>query len=41
MAQYIHDNTEDEFNHFAFINAYLTAQGATTVNLDPFRTLPS
>jgi hypothetical protein len=41
MAQYIHDNTEDEFTHFTFINAYLTAQGAETVNLDPFRTLPS
>ena len=23
MAQYIHDNTEDEFTHFTFINAYL------------------
>src|SRR5690242_11811016 len=23
MAQYIHDNTEDEFTHFSFINAYL------------------
>ena len=41
MAQYIHDNTEDEFTHFTFINAYLTAQGAETINLDPFRTLPS
>jgi hypothetical protein len=41
MAQYIHDNTEDEFTHFTFINAYLTAHGAKTVNLDRFRTLPS
>jgi Ferritin-like domain len=41
MAQYIHDNTEDEFTHFTFINAYLAAQGAETVDLDPFRTLPS
>jgi hypothetical protein len=41
MAQYIHDNTEDEFTHFTFIDAYLTAQGAETINMDPFRTLPS
>jgi len=41
MPQYIHDNTEDEFTHFAFLNAYLTAQGADPINLDQFRTLPS
>src|SRR6266702_7966197 len=41
MAQYIHDNTEDEFTHFTFINAYLMAHGARTVNLNRFRTLPS
>src|SRR5258708_2416808 len=41
MSQYIHDNTEDEFSHFTFINAYLTANGAAPVNLDKFRTLPS
>jgi hypothetical protein len=41
MAQYIHDNTDDEFTHFTFINAYLKAHGAAPVNLDPFRTLPS
>src|SRR5258707_206517 len=41
MPQYIHDNTEDEFSHFTFINAYLTANGAAPVNLDKFRTLPS
>jgi len=40
MAQYIHDNTEDEFTHFTFINAYLTARGGQPVNLDQFRTLP-
>src|SRR5713101_7511598 len=28
MDQYIHDNTEDEFTHFTFINAYLVSQGA-------------
>ena len=41
MPQYIHDNTEDEFTHFTFIDAYLTAKGAETVSLDKFRTLPS
>jgi hypothetical protein len=41
MAQYIHDNTDDEFTHFTFINAYLRSKGAQTVNLDKFRTLPS
>ena len=41
MPQYIHDNTEDEFTHFTFINAYLMAKGAKPVNLDRFRTLPS
>src|SRR2546429_9339119 len=39
MAQYIHDNTEDEFTHFTFINAYLVAKGGEPVNLDKFRTL--
>ncbi len=41
MPVYIHDNTEDEFTHQAFINAYLASKGADTVNLDHFRTLPS
>ena len=41
MAQYIHDNTDDEFTHFTFLNAYLQAHGVPTVNLDKFRTLPS
>src|SRR5437868_5116906 len=41
MPQYIHDNTEDEFTHFTFINAYLASRGAEPVNLDRFRTLPS
>src|SRR5713226_5802927 len=41
MPQYIHDNTEDEFTHEDFINAYLTSKGADIVNLDQFRTLPS
>ena len=34
MAQYIHDNTEDELSHFTFINAYLESKGAEPVNLD-------
>jgi hypothetical protein len=41
MPQYIHDNTEDEFTHQDFINAYLAAKGADTVDLEQFRTLPS
>src|SRR6185295_19473462 len=41
MNQYIHDNTDDEFSHVAFINAYLKSYGEKTVNLDRFRTLPS
>src|SRR5712692_4221031 len=41
MAQYIHDNTEDEMTHEVFINAYLVSKGAEPVNLDQFRTLPS
>ncbi len=41
QPQYIHDNTEDEFTHESFINAYLASKGAATVNLDQFRNLPS
>src|SRR6266849_2463623 len=41
MAQYIHDNTEDEMTHEVFINAYLVSKGASPVDLDQFRTLPS
>jgi hypothetical protein len=37
--QYIHDNTDDEFTHFTFLNAYLQSKGAVPVNLDQFRTL--
>jgi hypothetical protein len=40
MAQYVHDNTDDEFTHQNFLNAYLASKGAEPVNLDPFRTLP-
>src|SRR5438128_11733830 len=41
MDQYIHDNTDDEISHADFLNAYLAAHGAETVNLNKFRTLPS
>ncbi len=41
MAQYIHDNTDDEISHFTFLNAYLESRGGRPVNLEPFRTLPS
>src|SRR3954454_15237375 len=41
MDEYIHDNTDDEYSHFKFINAYLKDKGAEPVNLDKFRTLPS
>lgn len=41
MPAYIHDNTDDEISHAAFINAYLASKQAATVNLDHFRTLPS
>lgn len=40
MAQYIHDNTDDEFTHQNFLNAYLASKGVATVDLEPFRTLP-
>ena len=40
MSQYIHDNTDDEFSHENFINAYLASKGADIVDLEPFRTLP-
>jgi hypothetical protein len=39
MDQYIHDNTEDEFTHFTFINSFLVSIGQQAVNLDKFRTL--
>src|SRR5215469_14098033 len=39
MAQYIHDNTDDEITHHQFLNAYLVSHGAAPANLDAFRTL--
>jgi Ferritin-like domain len=38
MPQYIHDNTDDEFTHQNFLNAYLISKGADPVNLERFRT---
>src|SRR6266852_4680942 len=40
MAQYVHDNTDDEFTHQNFLNAYLVSKGADPVSLEAFRTLP-
>ena len=40
QPQYITDNTDDEFSHMQFLNAYLASRGASPVNLDPFRTIP-
>jgi len=39
MAQYVHDNTDDEITHHTFLNAYLASKGESPANLDPFRTL--
>jgi Ferritin-like domain len=39
MADYIHDNTDDEITHHQFLNAYLISKGAAPADLDAFRTL--
>jgi hypothetical protein len=39
MAQYIHDNTDDEISHAAFLKAYLESKGAEAVDLSPFATI--
>jgi hypothetical protein len=39
MAQYVHDNTDDEFTHQNFLNAYLVSKGASPVSLERFRNL--
>jgi hypothetical protein len=41
MAQYIHDNTDDEKSHFTFINSFLESVGGDPVDLSQFATLPS
>lgn len=40
MAQYVHDNTDDEISHAAFLKAYLESKGAEAVDLSPFATIP-
>jgi hypothetical protein len=41
MPQYIHDNTDDEISHAAFLKAYLESKGSEAVDLSGFATLPS
>jgi hypothetical protein len=42
MAQYIHDNTDDEISHHRFLNNYLVSKGAKPIDLRPrFANLPS
>jgi hypothetical protein len=41
MAQYIHDNTDDEKSHASFLNNYLMSKGESPVSLEQFRRLPS
>ena len=40
FSQYIHDTADDEISHQNFLNAYLVANGAEAVDMEPFRTLP-
>ncbi|HVC90501.1 MAG TPA: ferritin-like domain-containing protein, partial [Acidobacteriaceae bacterium] len=40
MAQYIHDNTDDENSHVAFLKAYLESKGAEAVDLSRFANIP-
>lgn len=40
MPKYITHNNNDELSHAAFLNAYLTANGAQPVNRNQFRNLP-
>jgi len=39
MAQYVHDNTDDEFTHQNFLNAYLRSKGEEPADLERFRSL--
>jgi Ferritin-like domain len=39
MAQYIHDNTEDEFSHHRWLNDYLKSKGVPQEDLSHFATL--
>jgi hypothetical protein len=40
QPQYISDNTDDEFSHAAFLNAYLESKGEQQVDLSHFKNLP-
>jgi len=40
FSQYIHDTADDEISHQNFLNAYLVRNGAASVDMEPFRTLP-
>ena len=41
MAQYIHDNADDENSHVSFLGKYLESKGAEPADLSAFKTLPS
>lgn len=41
MPTYVTQNTNDEFSHQEFLNAFLVKMHKQPVNLEPFRTLPS
>jgi len=41
MAQYIHDNTDDEISHASFLGKYLESKGGEPVDLTKFKQLPS
>jgi Ferritin-like domain len=41
FVAYVQQNTNDEFSHQAFLNAFLISQNQEPVDLDAFRTLPS
>src|ERR1700720_1851312 len=40
MPQYIHDNTDDEISHAAFLKPFWNPKGAEAVDLSPFATIP-
>src|SRR3984893_7977266 len=41
MPHYIHNYTDDEISHAAFLKNYLESKGASAVSLEPFRHLPT
>jgi len=41
MPSYINQNTDDEFSHQDFLNAFLVKMHRKPADLEPFRTLPS